>query len=142
MSAQTLLGFDYGTTKIGVAVGQSLTGSASPLATLKSHNGKPDWEAIAALIDEWKPQACVIGLPLHLDGREAPVTEKARKFGRQINGRFNLPVYEMDERLTTEAAKARHADARKAGGRGKGKKGDLDALAAQMILEDYLRGGF
>ncbi len=135
---QTLLCFDYGVTKIGVAVGQTLTGTASALKTLMSTHSKPDWSAITALIKEWQPDACVIGLPLHLDGSEAPITAKARRFGRQLNGRYNLVVHEMDERLSTEAARRRLVEQR-AAGRGKGKKGDLDALAAQLILEDYLR---
>lgn len=132
---ETLLGFDYGTRRIGVAVGQTLTGTARPLTTLPCRNGKPDWEAIGRLIREWQPSRLVVGLPLHMDGTEQPMTDQARRFGRQLEGRYNLPVEWMDERLSSEEAERALGSARD--------KGAVDAVAAAVILRDWLatRGG-
>jgi len=129
----TLLGFDYGTHKIGVAVGQTLTHSANPLITLGNAKGKPDWKQIERLIREWQPDALVVGHPFEMTDREANNAEGAKKFSRQLHGRFHLPVHLVDERLTTreawadlgiEAAK----DATK-----------VDSYAAKLILETWLR---
>ncbi len=100
-----LLGFDYGTRQIGVAVGQAVTGQARELCVLKAQNGVPDWNRVEALIKEWQPDAIVVGLPLNMDGSPSEMSERAEKFGRRLNGRFNLPVFTHDERLTTYAAK-------------------------------------
>ena len=127
---ETLLAFDYGTRRIGIAVGQTLTGTARPLATLKSRNGKPDWEAIGRLIREWQPDRLVVGLPLHMDGSEQPMTELARRFGRQLEGRYNLPVEWADERLTSEEAERNLP--------GGGDKAAIDAEAAAVILQGWL----
>lgn len=127
----TLLGFDYGTVRIGVAVGQTLTGTANPLETIKTINSKPDWVRIAAIIDEWKPGALVVGLPYNMDDTESAVAEKAKRFARQLNGRFHLPVHMIDERLTSvEAQRHLGADAEASG--------ELDAAAASLILETWL----
>ena len=102
---QRLLGFDYGTRQIGVAVGQTLTGSAQPLLVLKARDGVPDWRQIAALIDEWKPDALVVGLPLNMDGTPSDMSARAEKFARRLEGRYRLTVHCVDERLSTfEAA--------------------------------------
>ena len=127
---ETLLGFDFGTRRIGIAIGQTLTASARPLTTLDTRNGKPDWEAIGRLIREWQPDRLVVGLPLHMDGTPHPMTEQARRFGRQLEGRYNLPVEWVDERLTSDAAE-RELPAQR-------DKGAVDALAAALILEDWL----
>lgn len=136
---RTLLGFDYGKRRIGVATGQCLTGSANALTTLPCPNQKPDWEAIGKLIETWKPDALVIGVPYHMDGSEHEMTQAARRFGRQLNGRFQLPVFEVDERLSSLEAEARLGAAR---GRGTHKKSiqkdEIDRLAAQIILQDWL----
>ncbi len=129
---QTLLGFDYGTRRIGVAVGQSLTRTATPLATIQTANGRPDWIAIARLIDEWRPDALVVGLPLEMDGTPAEVHDRACKFARQLEGRFHLPVHMADERLTSREARARlGAEVVKS-------KERVDAVAAKLILETWL----
>ena len=129
--ASTLLGFDYGTVRIGIAVGQTLTGTANPLVTLKTINTSPDWDKISALIKEWKPQALVVGLPYNMDDTESEVAEQAKRFARQLNGRFHLPVHMVDERLTSlEAQRHLGADAEKSG--------ELDAAAAKLILETWL----
>jgi putative Holliday junction resolvase len=127
VSVKTLLGFDYGTRRIGVAVGQTLTGTATPLATVRVLNGRPDWSHINVLIRQWQPQALVVGLPLQMDGGTQQVTGKAEKFARQLRGRHRLPVYFADERLTTREARLRVSG-----------NADLDCVAAQVILESWL----
>ncbi|MET0014939.1 MAG: Holliday junction resolvase RuvX [Sedimenticola sp.] len=127
----TLLGFDYGPSKIGVAVGQTLTGSASPLDTLRSVQEKPDWEGISRLIKEWKPEALVVGLPFNMDDTEAEIAPRARRFARQLEGRYHLPVHMADERLTSLEAKRQL-------GRKPKKIEELDAIAAKLILETWL----
>jgi putative Holliday junction resolvase len=127
-SLQTLLGFDFGRRRIGVATGQTITGTATALTTLESRDGRPDWDAIAGLIDTWQPDALVVGLPLHADGSDAGITGAARRFMRQLEGRFRLPVFGMDERLSSHAA-TRTGDAANRG---------VDAAAARIILQDWL----
>lgn len=127
-----LLGFDFGIKRIGVAVGQELTGSASALVTLNNRNGAPDWEAIGRLIEEWRPVALVVGLPLNLDGSDHEVTRLARRFGNRLRGRYNLPVYTMDERLSSNEAEAMLA------AQGRYAKADVDKVAAQLILQGWL----
>lgn len=131
---RTLLGFDFGTRRIGVAVGQEVTGTARPLTTLQSPNGAVDWPAISALIEEWRPDALVVGIPLHMDGTEQEMTRAARRFGNRLNGRYNLPVFTVDERLTSDEAERLLRDT----GRGSGEKGAVDAVAAQLILQAWL----
>ncbi len=129
---RVLLGFDFGTKRIGVAVGQELTCTARALVTLNNQNGAPDWEAISRLIDEWKPAALVVGLPLNLDGSDHEVTRLARRFGNRLRGRYNLPVYTMDERLSSAEAEAQLA------AQGRYEKADVDKMAAQLILQGWL----
>ena len=88
MASETLLGFDFGTKSIGVAVGQQLTGTARALAALKAQDGIPDWNLIGKLLKEWQPDYVVVGLPLNMDGTEQPLTDRARKFANRIHGRF------------------------------------------------------
>ena len=125
---QTLLGFDFGRQRIGVATGQTITGTASPLATLDSRDGRPDWDSISELIDKWRPDALVVGLPLHADGSDSAGTTAARRFMRQLEGRYHLPVFGMDEHLSSHTA-AGSGDALHSG---------LDAAAARIILQDWL----
>ncbi|WP_313304038.1 Holliday junction resolvase RuvX, partial [Stutzerimonas balearica] len=96
-----LLGFDYGTKQIGVAVGQVVTGQARELCVLKAQNGVPDWQQIEALLREWQPDALVVGVPFHPDGAAHENTARALKFARQLRGRFGLQVFEVDERYST-----------------------------------------
>lgn len=128
---ETLLGFDYGTKRIGVAVGQSLTGNAAPVATLDSNNGKPDWDAITALITEWKPGALVLGLPLDMDGSKNEIVGNVEKFARQLHGRYHLPVHFIDETLSS-------IEAERYTGPKAQSKGLNDAVAAAIILETWL----
>jgi len=129
---EVLLGFDYGTHKIGVAVGQPLTGTASQLETLGLVNRNPDWQRIAQLLEEWRPQALVVGHPFEMTDREASNAEAAKKFARQLHGRFHLPVHMADERLTSREAWAQL-------GREAGKDPTkVDSYAAKLILETWL----
>ena len=136
MSApRLLLGFDYGTKQIGVAVGQVITGQARELCVLKAQNGVPDWQQIEALMREWQPDALVVGLPLNMDGTPSDMSARAEKFARRLNGRFNLPVHTHDERLTTFEAKGERL---RQGQRGGYRDRPVDALAAALLLEGWL----
>lgn len=130
-----LLGFDYGTKQIGVAVGQVITGQARELCTLKAQDGIPDWAQVEKLIKEWKPDAIVVGLPLNMDGTPSDMSARAQKFANRLHGRYNLPVHTHDERLTTYAAKGeRLAQGQRDGYRER----PVDALAAALLLEGWL----
>jgi putative Holliday junction resolvase len=127
---ETLLGFDYGTVRVGVAVGQTITGTATPLETLRAVQQRPDWAGISRLIEAWQPDALVVGLPCGLDGSDTEISDRARRFARQLNGRYRLPVRMMDERLTSMEARSRqgpHSDDYL----------QRDAIAAQLILETW-----
>jgi putative Holliday junction resolvase len=137
----TLLGFDFGTKKIGVAVGQTVTGTASPLTTLRHRGHKPDWAAIEALMLEWRPQAAVLGLPHNMDDtEEETLAEPVRRFARQLEGRFAVPVHLVDERLTTRAAEQALGLRTQARRRQRGQRETdaIDAYAAKLILETWL----
>jgi len=132
MATQTLLGFDYGRKRIGVAVGQQVTKSATALTTVSARDGKPDWPTITRLIEEWKPDALVVGIPYHMDGSEQEMTRAAQRFCRQLEGRYRLPVYPADERLSSYIVES--------GLPGSGKAGQtIDPLSAQVILQDWLQ---
>ncbi|HFE31913.1 MAG TPA: Holliday junction resolvase RuvX [Gammaproteobacteria bacterium] len=137
MAARTLLGFDYGLKRIGVAVGQELTGTASALTTVAARDGKPDWEAISRLIDEWQPDAVVVGLPLNMDGSDHELSRRARRFGNQLHGRYNLPAHFIDERLSSLEAEALLRGGSQAHRKALYKE-SIDKLAAQVILETWL----
>jgi putative Holliday junction resolvase len=122
---QSFLAFDFGSRRVGVAVGNSLLRQASPLGTIDAQGGAR-FDAITALVAEWKPDALVVGVPVHPDGAPHDNTRRAQRFARQLHGRFRLPVHEVDERYTTTEARADGAM-------------DLDAAAAGLILEQYLR---
>jgi len=126
-----LLGFDFGPRKIGVAVGQTLTGSASPLTTLRARDRRPDWEGIGRLIGEWTPQALVVGIPYDMDDKEVDWAPRVHRFVRQLEGRFRLPVHRVDERLTSR-------EARTLMGRAATSREAVDAVAASLILETWL----
>jgi putative Holliday junction resolvase len=130
---RTLLGFDHGEKRIGVAVGQCLTHTASSITTLKAANGQPDWNMVTRLIEEWRPDALVVGHPLRSDGSKSASTEAAERFARRLEGRYHLPVHLMDERLSSATAEDLLAS------RGKtGDKAAVDALAARIILQHWL----
>lgn len=139
MSSQTVLGFDYGTKSIGIAIGQQLTASARPLMSIKAVDGIPKWEEIAAIITEWKPDLIVVGLPLNMDGTEQEITLRAKKFANRLNGRFGVKVVTQDERLTTADAKARLFEM---GGYKALTKGQVDAMSAVLIIESYFENQY
>lgn len=132
---QVVLGFDFGLKKIGVAVGQRITQTATPLSILKAQNGTPNWESIKALISEWAVDALIVGLPLNMDGTEQMITKRAKAFGNQLHKRFQLPVYFVDERLTTVAAK----DFMHTHITSKERFGPADSFSAKLIVESWLR---
>ncbi|MCT7942932.1 Holliday junction resolvase RuvX [Shewanella holmiensis] len=139
MHPQTVLGFDYGTKSIGIAIGQAITGSANPLMSIKAVDGIPNWDDIGKLIQEWQPDLVVVGLPLNMDGTEQEMTQRARKFANRINGRFGIKVATQDERLTTADAKARLFEL---GGFKALTKGQVDAVSAVLIIESYFENQF
>lgn len=130
-----VLGFDFGLKRIGVAVGQKVTQSANPLTILNANQGVPDWSIIKKLINEWGVDALIVGLPLNMDGAEQPITARARKFGDQLMQKFALPVYFVDERLTTIAARAQmHHEIK-----GQARFGAADSMSAKLIVESWLQ---
>lgn len=132
----TYLGFDFGSKKIGVAVGQLQTRTASPLQTLRAINQKPDWLQITYLVNEWQPGGLVVGISRQDDGKDNPITPKMLKFCRQLEGRYQLPVFTMDERLSTFEAKQLLFDDI---GVNAAKLWEVqDQLAAQLILQSWL----
>ena len=130
----TYLGFDFGLRRIGVATGQTLTGTASPQTPLNAHEGQPDWAQVAELIAQWQPEALVIGLPLNMDGTDNPITQRARKFAKRLHGRFHLTCHLVDERLSTREARERTG----LQGKSDTHAGLLDSAAACIILEQFL----
>ncbi|HEV8315732.1 MAG TPA: Holliday junction resolvase RuvX [Burkholderiaceae bacterium] len=121
---RSFLAFDFGTKRVGVASGNSLTRSATPLATIAA-TGDARFAAIGKLIAQWQPDALVVGVPFHPDGAPHDNTRRAQAFARQLHGRFRLPVHEVDERYTTTEALSRGAS-------------DIDAASAALILEQFL----
>lgn len=132
----TFLGFDFGTKKIGVAVGQLTTKTANSLQTLRSPNQTPNWQAIEKLVKEWQPAGFVVGISRQHDGSDNLVTPRMLKFCRQLNGRFNLPVYQQDEMLSTFEAKQMLFD--DVGVNATKLWAVQDELAAQLILQSWL----
>jgi putative pre-16S rRNA nuclease len=122
---QSFLAFDFGVKRVGVATGSAVLRQAQPLKSIAAE-GDARFAAIAALIAEWRPDALVVGVPYHPDGAEHDNTHRARRFARQLQGRFQLPVHEVDERYTTTEARAAGA-------------ADLDAAAAALILDQFFR---
>jgi len=121
----TVLGLDYGSRRIGVATGNGVTGTAQPLVTIDAR-GDGRWQALSSLIRQWQPAALVVGVPRHPDGAAHENTTHAQRFSRQLQGRYRLPVHEVDERYTTVAALSEGAP-------------DADAAAACLIVEQFFR---
>lgn len=130
----TLLAFDFGEKRIGVAVGEWELAQAHPLTTVRSEVSAERFQAIASLIAEWKPVRLVVGLPLALDGTPHAMTARCTRFANQLRGRFRLPVDYAEERLTSVEAEER---LRESGHNAKSAKEHLDAIAAQIILQGY-----
>ncbi len=132
---QLVLGFDFGTKKAGVAIGHRITATAAPLSPLMMRDGIPDWTLMERLIKEWQPHALLVGLPLNMDDTESELSHLARKFARRLQARFNLPVFMVDERLTSRAARDLLDEVAE---RRKGKKPSLDSTAAVLMIESWL----
>ncbi|MEA3405575.1 MAG: Holliday junction resolvase RuvX [Pseudomonadota bacterium] len=122
-----VIGFDFGLKRIGVAIGQTITQTATPEAIVNSKDGKPDWEHISQLFEQWKPVAIVVGLPMRLDGTEQALTQPARKFGQRLSGRYQRPVFYIEEQLSSIEAESRQIN-----------RAHIDDHAAQIILENWL----
>jgi len=134
---RTVLGFDYGTRRIGVAVGQELTATARALTTLPNQSEQPDWPRITQLIREWQPALLVVGIPTHMDDQPHPLAETVKAFGDQLKQRYNLPVEWMDEKLSSAEAEQILAGSKMARQR-RQNKAEIDKLAAQIILQSWL----
>ncbi len=139
----TVLAFDFGQRRIGIAVGDLATSIASPLTTLCSNSGTQKWSDIGAIIDEWRPGTLIVGVPYNMDGSASALTDLALRFGRQLEGRFGLPVDTVDERLTSREAEAELKRQRRDGlKRRRTSKPDIDKIAARLILETwFVRAG-
>ena len=136
-SPETIIAFDFGLRRIGVAVGQSVTNSASPVGVADNGDNGPDFAKISGFIEEWRPDQLVVGMPTHADGSPSDLEPAIRKFIEQL-GRFEVPVDTEDERLSSHEAEDTLIKARQSGSRGRLKKGDIDAAAAVVIAERYL----
>ena len=138
MPVSCVLGFDYGTRLIGVAVGNRLTAQARALTVVPVHDGEPAWMQLDALRREWLPDTLVVGLPLALDGAEQPASRGARRFAATLNERYGLDVLLVDERHSSREAAVRFAHARAAGLRKRRDAATIDAEAAAVILDRWL----
>lgn len=134
----TVLGFDVGARRIGVAVGNALTGGARAVAVVDVHAAGPDWAAVEKLLREWRPDGLVVGDPMTLDGGDQPIRKAARAFAQTLHERFRLPVVMVDERNSSQEAARRFAAARADGRRRRSDAENLDAVAAAVIVERWL----
>ena len=137
VAAGTILAFDFGTRRVGVAVGETLLGQARPLLTIDSERNEARFDAISRLIGEWQPSCLVVGLPHHLDGSDSEMTARCQRFAHQLEGRYRLPVVLVDERLSSAAAEE---DQRRRGVGWQAGRKTLDADAAAILLQDFLDG--
>lgn len=136
-----VLGFDVGSRRIGVAVGNTVSQTARALAVVEVADAGPDWIRIDALLREWRPDRLLVGEPLTLDGQEQPATRRARRFAQEIHARAALPVDLVDERSSSKEADRRFAQRRQAGHARRKDAAVLDALAAEIIVERWLQAG-
>ncbi|STX50614.1 putative ribonuclease [Legionella busanensis] len=135
MPSGIYFGFDFGFKRIGVAVGQKVTLTARPLTIIQAQQGIPNWELLRKLIKEWRPEACVVGLPTCIDDTELYTTEAAKRFAKQLQKQFCLPVHLVDERLSTKEARAYLFEE---GGYRKIQSSQIDSIAACIILQQWL----
>jgi putative Holliday junction resolvase len=131
----SVLGFDYGKKRIGIATGQTITHSATPCKTIKQIQGNPDWIAIETEIQQWKPQALIVGMPYYTDGSENRMTAAARQFAYELKKRFKLPVIEIDEALSSQQAEEILKQDMKIT---KQNKQEVDKMAAAIIVQRWL----
>lgn len=135
-TATGVLAFDFGSKKIGLAFGQPLSGSATPLPPLPVRQQQVDWQAIEKLVKEWQPGLLLVGLPLNMDGSASPMSERCRRFARQLDGRFHLPVQLIDERLSSRAARERLGRPALTG-----RDARVDSMAAVIMIESWFNEG-
>jgi putative Holliday junction resolvase len=128
-----VLGFDWGTQSIGIAIGQSVTATATPLPPLRAKQGIPDWSKLQSIVEEWQPDLFVVGIPLNMDGSQSESSIHAERFGRRLEGRFGISWTGVDERLSSFEVKSRLRQAGETGVT----KGSIDSLAAKLILESW-----
>ncbi len=134
-SWETVLGFDFGVKNIGVAVGQKITCTANALKPVKAKDGIPNWDEIMFLVQEWQPDAFIVGVPLNMDGTSSTMTIRAKKFANRLTGRFIKPWYPVDERLSTRETKEW---AYRLGHKGHFASAPVDSMAAQLLLESWM----
>ncbi|MCK5901735.1 MAG: Holliday junction resolvase RuvX [Cocleimonas sp.] len=135
----TVMCFDFGLVRTGVAIGNTITATATPECTLISKNNRPDWDNISRLIKLWKPTQLVVGLPTQLDGKDCPIKPRVQRFCNQLNGRYQLPVAQENEQFSSLEAAQRLKETRQKGRKRKISKEDIDQVAATIILESYLK---
>lgn len=131
---RVLLAFDFGKKRIGTAIGQTVTKQARPLTTIAAKEGHPDWQAIDRIIKKWRPDALIVGIPLNMDGTLQAISSDAKQFAQALHHRFQLPIYEVDERLTTKDARERLFNE---GGYKALQGGQVDCVAAQLMLQNW-----
>ena len=136
---ETIIAFDYGLRRIGVAVGQDVTGSASPIGVIANGDGGFDHQTLKRIIDEWRPTRLVVGMPLHADGSPGAMTQAVESFVEEL-AVYGLPIETADERYSSLEAEQALKNARQQGSRGRVSKEDIDAAAAVFIAERYLAG--
>ncbi|MFY9178584.1 MAG: Holliday junction resolvase RuvX [Venatoribacter sp.] len=132
---QRLMAFDFGTKRIGIAVGQRLTGTGEPLSPIKANDGIPNWQELERIINTWNPDAFVVGLPLNMDGTPSSMSARANKFAKRLEGRYHRRAFTHDERLSSFEAKG-YVMAQ--GGSRDFGKNSVDGLAAQLVLESWM----
>lgn len=132
---QRLMAFDFGTKRIGIAVGQRLTGTGEPLSPIKANDGIPNWQELERIINTWNPDAFVVGLPLNMDGTPSSMSVRANKFAKRLEGRYHRRAFTHDERLSSFEAKG-YVMAQ--GGSRDFGKNSVDGLAAQLVLESWM----
>ncbi|MCL4108245.1 UNVERIFIED_CONTAM: hypothetical protein GTU68_065273 [Idotea baltica] len=134
-----VIAFDFGLKRTGVAVGNKITGSATPECTLISKDDKPDWNGISKLFEEWRPTQVVVGMPTELDGSENPLKPRIDRFCNQIQGRYNIAVDQENEQFTSIEAAQRLKQLRQSGRKQKVSKDEVDKIAAAIILENWMQ---
>lgn len=140
MPEQTYLAFDYGRRRVGLAVGQAITATASALQTVATPQSEAGWACIDEAVRTWRPDAFVLGVPLTESGEEQEMSVAARAFGDELKQRYELPVYEADERYTSQMARQRFVEQRRAGAARRRDAAKEDAVAAELILAQWLEG--
>ena len=132
---KSIMSFDYGKKRHGIAMGQRITQTANGITCISAKDGKPNWDELDKIVQEWQPDAFVVGLPLNMDGSPSDMSKRANKFSNRLHGRYGKPSFTIDERLSTFAAKEQAKDL---GHRGHYKSDPVDEIAAQIILQTWL----